>query len=30
MDNAGTFDTLAPLLPANTFLVCLDFCGKKN
>ncbi|XP_032782054.1 probable serine hydrolase [Daphnia magna] len=26
-DNAGSFDTLAPLLPANVRLVCLDFCG---
>lgn len=26
-DNAGTFDKLAPLLPKNIRLVCLDFCG---
>ncbi|XP_046634529.1 serine hydrolase-like protein [Daphnia pulicaria] len=26
-DNAGSFDTLAPLLPSNIRLVCLDFCG---
>ncbi len=28
-DNAGSFDTLAPLLPANIRLVCLDFCGTQ-
>ena len=27
LDNAGTFDRLAPLLHANIRLVCLDFCG---
>nr|CAH0109488.1 unnamed protein product [Daphnia galeata] len=26
-DNAGSFDTLAPLLPSKIRLVCLDFCG---
>jgi len=26
-DNAGTYDTLAPLLPNTIRLVCLDFCG---
>lgn len=26
-DNAGSFDTLAHLLPVNTRLVCLEFCG---
>lgn len=31
MDNAGSFDTLAPLLaaPLHLRLVCLDFCGTK-
>jgi len=27
LDNAGTFDTLAPLLPPNIKLVCVEFCG---
>lgn len=27
LDNAGSFDRLAPLLPGNICLVCLDFCG---
>lgn len=27
LDNAGSFDNLAPLLPANIYLVCLEFCG---
>lgn len=27
MDNAGSFDTLAPLLPTNIRLVCLELCG---
>jgi len=27
LDNAGTFDNLAPLLPSNINLVCLEFCG---
>ena len=26
-DNAGTYDTLAPLLPNSIRLICLDFCG---
>lgn len=29
-DNAGSFDTLAPLIPLNFQLVCLEFCGNKN
>ena len=28
-DNAGSFDTIAPLLPLNTRLVCLEFCGNR-
>lgn len=28
-DNAGSFDTLAHLLPVNTRLVCLEFCGNQ-
>ena len=30
LDNAGTFDNLAPLLPSNINLVCLEFCGKNR
>lgn len=29
-DNAGSFDTLAPLLPASIRLVCLEFCGNYS
>ena len=28
LDNAGSFDNLAPLLPSYINLVCLEFCGK--
>ncbi len=28
MDNAGSFDLLAPLLPPNIRLVCIELCGK--
>jgi hypothetical protein len=28
MDNAGSFDTLAPLLPPHVRLVCLELCGN--
>ena len=27
-DNAGTFDKLIPMLPSNSYIVCLDFVGK--
>ncbi len=29
MDNAGSFDTLAPLLPPHVRLVCLELCGNN-
>lgn len=30
LDNAGSFDALAPLLPPNLRLVCLEFCGDRS
>lgn len=29
-DNAGSFDTIAPLLPSHIRLVCLDLCGNSK
>lgn len=30
LDNAGSFDSLAPLLPSNIRLVCLESCGRQQ